>query len=179
MAKRSFETHLAESGILPSEHTDDEQVGESRHCLHVVSTSSPLLDALLEGREVPLGDGSRASKLQRMEKLVQLQVSRLEDVIRSYQQSGNAATLQSHSVRVGHASSVDSIAAVQRDVSCVDCRTRGCPLEAIVGVGYCLDHAAESNRYPFFSACPTCGKTMLASMTFCGLHAPTVGPPPL
>jgi hypothetical protein len=172
--KRPFEVQLAERGIVPSECTDDEQVGESRHSLHVVPTASPLLDALLEGKDVPLGDGSRASKLQRMEKLVELQTSRLEDIIRSYQECRDAASLQAHDVCVGTKASEETIKAGQRELSASDCKTRGCPLEAIVGAGLCLEHAAQGNRYPLLSSCSSCGKTVLGSMSYCGMHSPAV-----
>ncbi len=176
-------------GLARSVHTgsDDEEEDEvatpSWRVHHVANTDSPLLRAHLEEDKGVIGDeDGRRNKLRKVEQLYALQVSRLEDILRSCDNQIDSSTPSLNSAVRSFADPVPEPRVPERMMELSQreagsgsmCKHKGCAQQCLQPSQYCFAHICDDSKQTLFSPCSVCKTPVLRSNSSdtCPTHTP-------
>jgi hypothetical protein len=185
--KKLLKKRLASLGISRSQHavSDDEDedadVAVPSWRAHVfTSSASPLLQAHLEEDYGVAFEGGRRAKLRKVEQMYSLQVSRLEDILRSCEQYADDAQLLA-AVRpnrhVPEPRAPDLILELaQREAGLALCKHKACSALALGPSPFCVAHVSEDVKQTLFTVCSVCKVSVLRTINpgvdTCPAHTP-------
>ncbi len=185
--KRLQKRKLLSLGVLRSQHagSDDEEeadVAVPSWRVHVLtSTASPLLQMHLESEDGVAFEGSRKAKLRKVEQMYELQLSRLEDVMRSCDNNPSnplLASVRAWSDPVTESRAPDlAIELSQREAGTATCKRKGCSAFVVGPSPFCVTHILDDPKQNLFGSCNICKITFLRTWNpgaeTCPTHTPS------
>lgn len=189
--KKLLKAKLAKLGIARSQNAgsdgeEDADVAVPSWRVHLQSsTGSPMLLAHLEEEDGLVFEGSRQAKLRKVEKMYELQVARLEDMLRACDNQPTAETHMYASIRpigvaeVGEPRVPDVMMELaQREAGLATCKRKGCTSLTIGPSPYCVAHVMDDAKQTLFTACAVCKTSTLRTLNPGSETCPNHTPPP-